>query len=209
MDEALNQAVTVPLGERMKWDARVTITVARTDSPMDPPANVWVWDFDTARFNTTDLRDEVESIAIDLRAPYSITARSGRTSWGADSGEIVAVILFLSGQITQAIIDQKVSDLFVRLRQRRAERQADAYRPLERSEAIARARWAVGRRYADLVPDLAIDGESLQVIKERHELDTDTWVITFRGNGAWAFDVALRLREGLVVIDRIDAKHRD
>ncbi|MCG5441310.1 hypothetical protein NIE79_001432 [Micromonospora sp. NIE79] len=205
MDEPTPQSVPVSLQERMTWPARVQVTVARRDSLSMAPANVWFAEFTMPRADTFDLRDRVESLVDQSDQSYQISVQSGRTSWGGDSGEIMAVVLYVSGMVTQAAIEHQVGDLFSQLRQRRQARATAESRPLSREEAISRARWSVADRYAATLSAGTIDVDGLDVVGESEDRESGAWAITLMSDLGWTFQVTLRIREGLVTIDRLDA----
>ncbi|MEU9516696.1 hypothetical protein [Micromonospora sp. NPDC048169] len=205
MDEPTPQSVPVSLQERMTWPVQVQVTVARRDSLVAAPSNVWFEEFTMPRAETLDLRDKVESLVDQSGQSYRISVESGRTSWGGDSGEIMAVALYVSGAVTQAAIGHQVGNLFAQLRQRRQARTTAEVRPLSREEAISRARWSVARRYAAMLSVGAIDVDRLDVVGESEDRESGAWTITLLSDLGWNFQVTLRTREGLVTIDRLDA----
>ncbi|SRR6266511_352397 len=183
---------------------RVEVTVARTYLGEDPE-EVWSETFYMTPEEVGHVRAEVQGL-IPPASEYSIHKTEGQTSWGADSGEVVNVVLLVTATVASGVIQQATADLFSRYRQRRIYR---VPRPLTREEAISRAKWAVAARYAPNAhrtrrDELVEDG--LIVVGEAEDVENHEWSVRIRTPAGWLANVTVGpAGEDLVYIRRLEA----
>lgn len=151
------------------------------------PQQAWVGQFEIPEEQVHDLRDEVEDVVRQARSgrgspDYAIRDTRGRTSWGADSGEIVSVVLWISETASAALVGAAT----LKLLQRLAKRSRGDYiqTKMSRQEARSRAAWVVATHYArgasDSIDPVPQSEEDLTVIGETHDVEAGSWTVSLR-----------------------------
>lgn len=196
--------------------ARVFVSVGLKSWVGAAPHHVWVGEFEIAESELADLRREVEAVVrpaayLDSFLPsYQISVTRGRTSWGADSGEVVSAILWIGEAVTAGLLGAGALKLLRSL----AGRDSGMHSRVEvsRDEAISRARWVVTSRYGvdardslDSVPDVDSD---LTLIGESYDAEAGAWTISLRDVDGTDYQVRFGHLSGLPTVNEITRSQR-
>ncbi|MFI5937854.1 hypothetical protein [Actinoplanes sp. NPDC051494] len=175
----------VPLGNPEEQTALVYFTLGQKDWVGAIPALTWLTQLELPESMLHSLRTEIESILGQPTPSYSYHEVRSRTSWGADSGEIVHAVLFVASAAVTGVIGNAMYDLLKRFA---SSARGSQRLPMTEQEVVARASWV-------LVSHFAVDVESLnQVPSQEEDLHlvsvsdnrlAGSWTVTFcDGNGS-------------------------
>lgn len=182
--------------------ARVYLTLGLKEWVGAIPREAWLAEFEVPESALVDLRAQVESI-VDRQAPGHVYRETrSRTSWGADSGEVIRAVLFVATSAASGIIGNAMYDLLRRFAS--FSMQSDPL-PMTEDEAVERAKWIVTSHFANDVESLnpvSSRDENLRLIGTSQDRVTGTWTVTCRDTNGSQFVVELGL-DGLPAINKI------
>jgi len=188
--------------------ARLFVCLGFKDWPGALPFEAWTGEFELPDAETHNIRQEIESVKRDVSIEYIFQETRGRTSWGADGGEVVRVALFVATSAASGVIGNAMFELLRNLakRDRVGKENGEVGRPMSREEAVARATWILQFHYGmdarglDEVPQ---EEDGLKVVGEEKDQVMGGWTIQFRDVLGARYRVSLDLEEGLPTVSRI------
>ena len=173
------------------------------------PLRAWAGEFLVSEADVANLRLEVEQIVQGSEAPYTVSERRGCTSWGADSGEVIRVALFVGTTGAEALIGAAMLK-FLQVMAKRAASQAgfeeDDRPPLSQAEAEHRAKWAIVSHYAVVaegLESLPAGEDELSAVGYRFNRSTGSWTITLRDTSGATYKVTMGHLDGLPTVEEI------
>ena len=187
--------------------ARVYVCVGLKDWVGAAPHHAWTAQFEISEANTVDLRRQVESVmrrasSKEGLAPFSVREERGLTSWGADSGEVIRITLWMADHAVDGVLGAAIAALFKTLHSRSVQNANDA-RPISRQEALERAKWIIVSHYGlearDSLTDIPTSEVDLSVVGEGHRRHDNSWTVTLRDNGGVTYRVLIGCIDGLVM----------
>ncbi|GAA2123885.1 hypothetical protein [Glycomyces algeriensis] len=163
----------------------VRIAVCETDWLGCVPLRMWGQDLALPTDEIQKLRPQLEELTYDgnAKVAHRIDIRGGRTSWGADSGEHLSIVLYITSSVGSAVIGAAVNELYSKLRdwQRQCRTRSEYWSPeFTAEEAVARAKWIIQSRFGNALEIQGLDDgsfESLRLVSERREADENKWTI--------------------------------
>lgn len=174
------------------------------------PCHAWTGEFEILEDKLVNLRRDVQNIAQPDSPdygppPFAIRETRGRTSWGADSGEVIRIVLWVGQQASAALIGAGALQLFRSLAKRERHRRGPVR--MTREEATARARWGLTAHYGleaqDSIDRVPTDDSGLTVIGEEYSAAMDAWTITFRDADQTKYSVKFGHMDGLPTVNEI------
>jgi len=203
----------VPKGVQI---ARVFVCIGVKDWVGALPHETLLAEFELPESETTDLRKEIEA-RLAAGRPNGVVLREtrGYTSWGADSGEVIRLVLFfgasagLSGVIGNALYD------FLRHLARRSQASdldgSSLATPLSRDEALERAKWSVVHHYGLDVDGLDLPPQSdneLNLLSEVEDKETGGWAFGFAHEAEIVYHVEIGFLADLPTVTKIGREVR-
>jgi hypothetical protein len=191
-------------------ECRVEVIVAQTGWLGEVPSFIWAQDLHLPMHKAQLVEGELrELLNLKSELTYSIRANSGRTSWGADSGEFLTVVLYLSSQVTAAAIGVAVSELYARFRSWQSAKYIGLDRdphPPSREEVISRAEWFVQSKYprvAALAGNDIGDLETLRLVSEFEDRENLCWEVSFQAVDGFKYSVFLEYKPGFLMVTKM------
>lgn len=190
-------------------EARVFVCLGMKEWVGALPSRAWAGEFLVSEAEVANLRREVEEIVRGSEVPYTVSERRGRTSWGADSGEVVRVALFVGTTGVEALIGAAmVKFLQVMAKRAAAFRTFDEGErpPLSQTEAEHRAKWAIVSHYtvvAEGLEPLPAGEDELTAVGHTFHRGTGSWTITLRDTSGATYKVKMGHLDGLATVDEI------
>jgi hypothetical protein len=172
------------------------------------PLEVLTGEFLLPETDLNGIREQVESVKEDVPTEFEYRETRNRTSWGADGGEVVRIVLFVASSAASGVIGNAMYDLLRRLgqRERLSSPNRRVRRPMSRKEAVERARWTLRFHYAvdaDAVDRFPRQEDELEVIGEEQDRTTGSWVVHFRDMLGARYSVEFLLDDDLPSVRRI------
>jgi hypothetical protein len=188
--------------------ARLFVCLGFKDWAGALPFEAWTGEFELPDAETHNIRQEIESVKHGALIEYTFQETRGRTSWGADGGEVVRVALFVATSAASGIIGNAMFELLRSLakRDRFGKETREASRPMSREEAVARATWILQFHYgmdAGALDEVPREEDGLKVVGEEKDQISGGWTIQFRDVRGAHYRVSLDLEEGLPSVSRI------
>ncbi|MBQ1013954.1 hypothetical protein KBX53_24015 [Micromonospora sp. M51] len=189
--------------------AEVMVCIGLKDWPGAAPSQAWVGQFLVPEAELANLRREAEEIAQAAELPYQVREERGRTSWGADSGEVVRLALFVADSGGEALIGAAVMAFLKLLASRASKRGMPEYesrKTLSRTEAEDLARWTVVSHYArdfDGLDPLPKSDDELTPIGHSHDTELGAWTIVLRDVHGATYRVQFGHLDGLPTVKEI------
>ncbi|MDQ0366854.1 hypothetical protein [Catenuloplanes indicus] len=166
------------------------------------PVESWTAELDVPESMLAGLHAKVNTIVSRQAQGHVYREVRGRTSWGADSGEFIRVVLFVASSAASGIIGNAMYDLLKSLANTSSQSEP---RPMDRDEAVERAKWILTSHFANDVESLdpmPLLDEELRLVAASQDKITGAWTVACRDVHGSQFVVQLGL-DDLPMINKI------
>jgi hypothetical protein len=186
---------------------RVEIAIGATSALWEAPEWTLIGEVVLPYEDSQHVREEIDALVAEVASdgthhPHSVSTTGGRASWGGDSGEHLAIVVFLAKSMTDGLIAAAALRLFGKLVQRRHPDGDEDWRaPLARNEAIEYARWVIATRYRELAESsnatVTDDPDALVVTAESQDAESGEWTIGLRDPDGVVYTVTFTRLAGI------------
>lgn len=193
-------------------ELRVSVSVGFKGWIGGAPDSLWDLTLQLGADEAEQLYAQMEQMVAHGGEAHSIKQSKGHTSWGADSGPYLEIILYLSSAAASGVVGSAAMDLLASLvRKIKAAKQDEDLATMSESEAIERAKWIIVNRFASVagtIEALPKTEDELTATRVEQDIDESTWTVTLTDTAETSYDVVLGFLEGVPTVRRIAAPPR-